>query len=217
MQNHLKQRFEIQRATNEEVIHFLSQEWGPQLLIVDGDSVLFNAVSKLRSRLPFDKMGLILVTKELSPLREERCFKAGCDHVINYPQSGDAFLSRLEILLRRMAISLSGQQESTQESAPIEFGSIQILPRDHIIRRGDLVITMTPIQFKLLLAFLNNRDRLLTRAWLKENVWGALDISLRSIDAQVSKLRKIVPELDPHLVNIYGKGYVLTEGRKQAA
>ncbi|MGE0763405.1 MAG: winged helix-turn-helix domain-containing protein [Bdellovibrionales bacterium] len=221
----LTAEFEIQRANTEDVVSFLSKEWTPHLLVVDGDSPFFNACGRFRQRLPMEQLGLVLVTRETTFSREERAFRAGCDQVVAYPTNGDVLTMRLNVLAKRVAgpATSFGNGHVTHlplggaRPEPIVFGDINIHPHDHIIKRGEALITMTPLQFKLLLLFLTNKEQLLSRLWIKEAIWGQSDISLRSIDAQISKLRKLVPELDPHLVNIYGKGYVFTSHRRQAA
>ena len=211
---------EVQRANSEDVINFLAKEWVAQLLIVDGDSTLFNSCERIRLRVPFEQMGIMLVTREMTNAREERAFKAGCDQVIPYPASRQNLWLRLATLMRRIhgahAYSADGKLLSAR-AEPITFCDVMVFPQDNLIRRGDTVVPMTPIQFRLLMMFLQNKDQLLSRQWIKDKIWESAYISLRSIDAQISKLRKIVPELDPHLVNIYGKGYLFTESRREAA
>ena len=212
--------FELQRANSEEVVNFLAKEWNPHLLVVDGDSVLFGACDRIRQRVPFEKMGLLLITREMTNVREEKALRAGCDQVVPYPSSREALVLRLRTLTRRVHgehASLMDERSGPARAEPIAFGDIMVLPQDNLIRRGEQVIPMTPIQFRLLMMFLQNKDQLLSRQWIKDRIWEQAEISLRSIDAQISKLRKIIPELDPHLVNIYGKGYVFTESRREAA
>jgi two-component system, OmpR family, alkaline phosphatase synthesis response regulator PhoP len=213
----LTNEFEIQRANSEDVLSFLVREWSPHLVLIDGDSVLFNSCDRVRSRAPFENMALVLLTKEVTASREERAIRAGCDQVLGFPQSRDTFCLRIKTLARRLAVAGGDAKNGAGSRKLIDFGELKIFPDDHLIRRGEQVVTMTPIQFKLLLLFLHNRDQLLSRQHIKDSIWEKTEISLRSIDAQISKLRKIIPELDPHLVNIYGKGYVLTEGRREAA
>lgn len=221
----LSSEFEIQRANSEDVLLFLAKEWAPQIIVLDGDSPLFNSCSKLRSRFPVDQLGVVMITREFTPPREERALRSGCDQVLSGPGLPHSLCLRLQMLANRVSggpsiatqgLHLAGAQPKSAAD-PIQFGEIQVLPKDHIIKRGAQVVTMTPIQFKLLLMFLHHREKLLSRQWIKESVWESAEISLRSIDAQISKLRKIVPEIDPHLVNIYGKGYVFTDNRRQAA
>lgn len=218
--NPLAGEFDVQRASSEDVVNFLVKEWNPQILVMDGDSILFNACDRIRHRFPFEEMAIILVTKELTGVREEKALRFGCDQIIGYPQTRDSLLIRLKTLGRRLPTAHGMgaiNSLSSERAEPIAFGEVKVFPLDHLIRRGERVIPMTPIQFKLLMMFLKHREQLLSRQWIKDYVWESTDISLRSIDAQISKLRKIIPELDPHLVNIYGKGYVFTESRREEA
>lgn len=220
--NFLTSEFEIQRANSEDVILFLAKEWAPQIIVVDGDSNLYNSCGKIRSRFSFEAMGLVLITKELTSPREERAMRWGCDQVLGIQLVGPGFALKLKALADRISPvqgqgALPNGLNGSVRPEPIRFGEIEVFPVDHLLKRGENIVTMTPIQFKLLLLFLQNREQLLSRQIIKEKIWQDTEISLRSIDAQISKLRKIVPEIDPHLVNIYGKGYIFTEHRRQAA
>ena len=99
----------------------------------------------------------------------------------------------------------------------LSFDEIRLNPKDHIVTVSGKLINTTPTQFRLLQAFMSYPDHLLTRSWLKEIVWNHLKISTRSIDAQISKLKKLFPVLDSHLVSIYGKGYRLSSEKIKAA
>jgi DNA-binding response OmpR family regulator len=214
----LAAEFDIQRANSEDVVNFLTKEWNPHLMVVDGDSVLFNACDRIRNRFPFEHVGMMIITRELTQHREEKALRMGIDQFAAYPANIDCLMMKVKTLLRRMQhLPQANGVQSPAKSEPIALGEVKVLPLDHMIRRGEQVIPMTPIQFKLLMMFLQHKEQLLSRQWIKDNIWERADISLRSIDAQISKLRKIVPELDPHLVNIYGKGYVFTENRRAAA
>ena len=87
----------------------------------------------------------------------------------------------------------------------LSFNEICLDPKNHVITVSGRVIHTTPTQFRLLQAFMSYPDRLLTRSWLKETVWSHLKISSRSIDAHISKLKRLFPILDTYLISIYGK------------
>lgn len=218
----LRLSFDVQRANSEDVVNFLGKEWQPQILIVDGDSILFNSINKFRSRFDLNSLGLVVVTREMTMAREERAFRAGADQVIIPPNSPETFCLRIQALGVRVGPksetgTSSPSPNQIERLKPYELGALKILPDDHLVKRNDQILPLTPIQFKLLILFLRKKEQLLTRAEIKEQIWPTTEISLRSIDAQISKLRKIVPELDPHILNIYGKGYVFTESRQSAA
>lgn len=94
----------------------------------------------------------------------------------------------------------------------LEVGSLRIVPQDSLAWRGRTAVPLTPTQLRLLVALVRHPDRLLTRAWLRRQVWRQTAISPRSIDAQISKLRRLLPELDSALRSLYGRGYLLLAG-----
>ena len=68
-----------------------------------------------------------------------------------------------------------------------------------------------PKEFELLEAFLRRKDRLLTRLFLIEEVWGADYVGdTKTLDVHVKRLRQKI-EADPHepvhLVTVRGLGY----------
>ncbi len=81
----------------------------------------------------------------------------------------------------------------------------------HEVRvRGDAV-AFPPKEFELLEAFLRRKDRLLTRVFLIEEVWGADYVGdTKTLDVHVKRIRQKIEE-DPHaprhLVTVRGLGY----------
>ncbi|USN47469.1 MAG: response regulator transcription factor [Pseudobdellovibrionaceae bacterium] len=207
-------------ATTEAMVHFLVKEWEPSLCIVDGNSPLFQMTKPLREKNPPQKLGLIILTKESDLNKEELAFRYGADHYLAEPQQYPRLRWRIVNVLNRIAgggqkihqrMSLGAFNSDKQE---LVFLDIRLFPNDFLAKRGDEVISLSPIQFRLLYAFFSHIDALLSREWLQSVVWGNTKISPRSIDAQVSKLKKVIPEIDASLMNIYGKGYILTQAQK---
>ncbi len=93
----------------------------------------------------------------------------------------------------------------------IRFGDVEIDPeRRIIVRRGDEV-SLTPCEYNLLLFFVQNADRALTRDVLLNSVWGYDQYpNTRTVDAHVSKLRnkfELLPSAPRHFRTIHGVGY----------
>lgn len=217
LSKHLQRDFEIQQATSPQMALFLSGEWNAQICIIDGDSVFLDLIQPLREKYSFSQLGVVVLTREVGPLLEDRAFRSGCDHTIAWKGDERPLMLRLHALSRRLTSMTPREMSPLVAADLVSFGEIQIFPNDFVIKRGRTVISMSPTQFRLLLVFMLHREQLLSRQWIKEHVWDRADISTRSIDAQVSKLKKVLPELEHALLNIYGKGYILTESRRQAA
>jgi DNA-binding response OmpR family regulator len=81
------------------------------------------------------------------------------------------------------------------------------------IRRGDRATPLTPLEFRLLKAFVGARGRILTREMLMAEAWGPNTfISDRVVDNHIGSLRrKLEPDAaEPlYLRNLRGLGYRL--------
>jgi DNA-binding response OmpR family regulator len=79
------------------------------------------------------------------------------------------------------------------------------------VRRGGVVVEMTPLEFKLLGAFVKNRGRVLSRDRLLDLVWGVgTHVTERVVDNYIVTLRKKLepePGAPRFLVNVRGQGY----------
>ncbi|MCB0365863.1 MAG: response regulator transcription factor [Bdellovibrionaceae bacterium] len=223
----LKADFDVQVATSIDVAQFLIKEWEPEIGLVDGDCPSSSALAGIRSLRPLDSFGLVVLSSSPNSFKEERAFREGADYFL---PSGGPYRSlhlRIASLSRRLSQSTSkgGKQASADQvvaamsvaQEAISFLDIRIFPQDYLVKRHQDLVNTTPTQFRLLLAFVSHPEQLLSREWLREHVWENAKISHRSIDAQISKLKKQIPELDRHLVNVYGKGYILTQPQQDAA
>ena len=219
----LDRDFEIQVASTEEIALFLVKDWKAHIAIVDGDK-FGNLTTQLRQSLSYSQLGIVVVAQADGIFKEEYAFRTGADHFIGNLQGYKQLVWRVVSLLRKVqGVQLPGSSQHpsarAEDKTPssITFKNIKIFPHDYIIKCNGRVIKVTPIQFKLLVAFITRSDQLLTREWIKENIWESAEISPRSIDAQISKLKKVLPEIGKNIINIYGQGYILTPENKHAA
>ena len=88
---------------------------------------------------------------------------------------------------------------------------------EHTVRRGDAEITLTPLEFDLLLALARRPRQAFTREVLLEEVWGYRHASdTRLVNVHVQRLRSKI-ELDPEkpevIVTVRGVGYRAGEPR----
>ncbi|MBI2604822.1 MAG: response regulator transcription factor [Deltaproteobacteria bacterium] len=73
---------------------------------------------------------------------------------------------------------------------------------------GDVELPLTPLEFKLLVHFARNEDRVLSRDRIISAVWGEnVHILDRTIDAHVSNLRKKLGPSACAIKSVHGEGY----------
>jgi DNA-binding response OmpR family regulator len=80
------------------------------------------------------------------------------------------------------------------------------------VRIGDHLLDLTPKEYALLLYFLTNQNRVLTRQTIAEHLWGDYTDNLLNFDfvyQHVKNLRKkiITAEGKDYIETVYGLGY----------
>jgi len=142
----------------------------------------------------------------LSALGEELdkvlLLEIGADDYVVKPFGARELLARIHAVLRRAA---------PDASKTIAFGENEIdLERRLVWRRGRDV-KFTPAEFSVLVYFLKNPDRALTRDMILNSVWGEDSFpNARTVDAHVVKLRHKLetdPNVPRHFVTVHGVGY----------
>jgi two-component system, OmpR family, phosphate regulon response regulator PhoB len=158
---------------------------------------------RLRSRSQTRFLPIILLTARNAEADRVRGLLAGADDYITKPFSVPELIARVKNMLRRS----SGER----------FGDVLVAHdfvldrRVHKVSRAGREIKLGPTEFRLLEYFMENQQRILSRARLLENVWGQpMDVDDRTVDVHVGRLRKLLTlddEIDP-IRTIRGEGYV---------
>jgi two-component system response regulator RegX3 len=96
-----------------------------------------------------------------------------------------------------------------------EANSILIDTAGHQVKVGQTEIYLTLKEFDMLLFFVKNKGRVISRSELKQKVWGSGQLdSNRTIDVHICRLREKIeqnPHLPKRLISIRGLGYKLKE------
>jgi DNA-binding response OmpR family regulator len=211
--SYLSEYFEVQSAASPEAGWSAIVSWQPDVVVVGSTATAGKEIDLLKSVRNEDTVrhvGLVVLTQEKSLMSEESLFLRGADTLISRETAPNSLVLRISALLQR----IDGFQ-SLQDSK-ITFGTVVIDPRSKQVENNGIVIELTPTQFALLFAFACHQNQILTRRWLQQNIWKSAKVSPRSIDAHISKLKKILPSLQELLVNVYGEGYLLMPAKKAA-
>jgi len=129
---------------------------------------------------------------------------AGADDYVPKPFSPRELNSRINALLRR---SKAMAHEKTT------CGQLVCDSSAHRISVDNTELELSHTEFKLLQFFMQNPDRVYTRAQLLDHVWGrGTYIEERTVDVHVLRLRKILKKhsLDQIIQTVRGAGYRLS-------
>jgi DNA-binding response OmpR family regulator len=175
----------------------------PQVLLIDLPLSGVSAVELcLQLRASNIQTPIIVLSENGEELQKILLLEAGVDDYIVKPFSVRELLARIRALLRRTVFN---------RGTTIRFGDVEIDPERRMIACRGNEVTVTPCEYNLLLFFVQNADRALTRDALLNSVWGYDQYpNTRTVDAHVSKLRnKFEPNpcTPRHFRTIHGVGY----------
>ena len=149
---------------------------------------------------------IVLLAANTPGLDEATLLEAGVDDCMHHPVSHRELVARGRAHLRRR-----NQPGKDAPRGPMKAGELEIDVASHSVRRQGSPISLTPLEFNLLLYLVTNRGKVLTRTRLLEKVWGwEYTTSTRTVDVRIRLLRRKI-EIDPDrprlLVTITGVGY----------
>jgi DNA-binding response OmpR family regulator len=106
-----------------------------------------------------------MLTARAAELEKVRGLKAGADDYVTKPFGRQELLARIEALLRR-----AGPREQVQDTYADAVVAVDFAQRNVAVHGQD--VTLTPLEFRLLAAFVRHPGQLLAHDQLLELVWG---------------------------------------------
>lgn len=160
-----------------------------------------SCVIEVRESPVFYNSGVICVTSTVQILQQKELFENGTDMIVSAHSEMERIYLECYSLLRRM--------NGFHNSSVVQFGPYIVDFLKNEIQKDGRFYELEPIQTRIIKLFFEHADQLLTRKHLKDVVWKDQEISPRSIDAQISKLKKRFPELNELIESVYGQGYIM--------
>ncbi len=186
---------------------FLATTGDYDVLIVDRMLPNVDGLTIVRTLRASDITTPALILSALGEVDDKvKGLRAGADDYIGKPFAFAELMARLEAITRRPA----GNDEPTEFR--VADLHINLLSRE--VKRAGQVVDLQPREFRLLEYLMRNRDQVVTRTMLLENVWDYhFDPQTNVIDVHISRLRRKVDKgFEPQLIHtVRGAGYKLSE------
>ena len=176
----------------------------PALVILDVTMPDMDGYQTLERIRDLSEVPVLMLTARTQELEKVRGLSAGADDYVAKPFGRQELLARVQALLRR-----SGGKSEVVETYADDFVQVDYGQRRVVVQGRD--VQLTPLEFKLLAAFVQNPNQVLSRDQLLELVWGdPYGVSGDQVKLYVGYLRKklvpAAPETAP-IETVRGFGY----------
>jgi len=151
----------------------------------------------------YPQTGVIIISARNSLDDKVMGLDLGADDYISKPFNLTELNSRIKSVFRRL--KFGGKKE-------IIIDKLRILPESRQVFMEDKLIVLTKKEFDLLIYFVSNLKRVLTKESIAEHLWGDFADSADSFDfvySQIKNLRRKLLEKTgiDYFQNVYGTGY----------
>jgi two-component system phosphate regulon response regulator PhoB len=136
-------------------------------------------------------------------------FEVGAEDYVVKPFSIRELMLRVQAVLGRgRRTSGSGRAVSGSERGSVAFGRLKIDRDAHRVFVDGAEVELTALEFKLLDTLLERKNRVQSRETLLTDVWGMRpDISTRTVDTHVKRLREKLGDAGEYIDTVRGVGY----------
>ena len=174
------------------------------LMLPDGSGLDF--CKRIKSKDKFNNIPIIILTAKDDEVDKVVGFELGADDYVTKPFSVRELILRIKAILKRKTISSHSENVDSNESK--EFGKLKIDADSHEVFIDHNEIILTALEFKLLKHLVDRRGRVQTRDQLLSDVWGySAQITTRTVDTHVKRLREKLGIMGKHVETIRGVGY----------
>ncbi len=178
----------------------------PDLIILDimlpkesGTSVL----KKLRALDEYKDTPIIMLTAKSEEMDKIKCFEYGADDYLVKPFSVLELVARIKARLKNV---------SKKSEAMFGFKEININVDKREVFVDNHKVQLTFKEFELLTYLVNNKEMVLSRNQILENVWGYdFEGESRTVDMHIKTLRQKLFDCGKYIKTIRSVGYKLSE------
>jgi DNA-binding response OmpR family regulator len=132
-------------------------------------------------------------------------FSVGADDYITKPFSIKEVVARIKAVLRRS----DSVSEESSEPATIKISGLELDLEKKRLIVGGIKEDLTPIEFQILHILMKNPGRIFGRERFLNSIWKDVNVTDRTVDVHITRLRKKLGEYGKYLITRKGYGYCL--------
>jgi len=170
------------------------------LMLPDGSGL--DLCKKIKADSKTESIPVIILTAKDDEVDKVVGFEIGADDYVTKP------FSVRELILRVKAVLKRGTEKKDILEVERKFGDLRIDIDSHEVYVDDSKINLTALEFKLLRQLVDTRGRVQSRDQLLSEVWGySSDVTTRTVDTHVKRLREKLGPMGKYVQTIRGVGY----------
>ena len=198
-----KENYEVVSFTKgSDVLSFIEDNNDIQLWILDimleDDITGYDIIKKVKEK--NEEIPVIFSSARDENIDKIMGLELGSDDYLAKPYSPKELVLRVKNILKRVY---------SKDFHKIKYNDYEINTEERSVSLNNERINLTNLEFELLMYFLNNKNKPLTREMILSEVWGEDYFgSDRVVDDSIRRLRKKMKNLN--LSTVYGFGYRLS-------
>ena len=137
----------------------------------------------------------------------------GGDDYITKPFSNSEVIARVRAVLRRTDANqrIAANRSEGNYEHDIAFRTLRIDRNEKLCYINGKQVVLTPTEYSLLLFLLTHRNKIYSRAEIKNTLWDGQEVIDRAVDVNIARLRKKLGEYGDHIHTRAGFGYGFKE------
>ncbi len=189
---------------NEAVTLFTS--YHPSLVLLDLGLPDIDGIDVIRTIRQWSQVPIIVVSARTDDSDKIEALDQGADDYLTKPFSVDELMARIRAAMRRADYITSASDDPVYRNNELEIDYSA-----GIVRMSGNEIHMTPIEYRLLSLLARNTGKVLTHAYIIQNIWGtAVDTDIVSLRVYMNALRRKLKQdssAKPYIRTHVGIGY----------
>ncbi len=207
VQKRLSKQFNVDVAVNGEDASNVINANPYDLIVLDLSLPKKSGFDVLKDMRKKSSYPPVLILSGMNAVEDKvKGLKLGADDYLAKPFDVKELVARIDALLRRVP--------SPQEIVKISAADLEMdLVTRKVVRAGSEVV-LSPREFSLLEYLIRNKNKIVTRKQIAEDVWGhKFDAGTNFVDVYINYLRKSVDKDFPVklITTVYGQGFVLKD------
>lgn len=159
----------------------------------------FTVCKRIRST---SAVPIIIITARTEEEDKILGFELGADDYVTKPFSPKVLVARSKNLLKRVDGMVGN------ENGILNIKNIEINLMSYEVRIDGEKLNLSPKEYELLLFLVKNKNKVMTREILLDNIWGYDYIGdLRTVDTHIKKLRNKLGDCSEYIKTIIRAGY----------